>query len=75
MTKADPSKVNPEMAREALRRAEVRVNLFTEYILVHYAKTRKLPPGCDLPDLIAWCEQNEPARLQEITMPVSSSSE
>lgn len=67
MAKSHPERVHPEIARQALAQASQRTHVYTEYILLHYRATGKLPPGCDARDLYAWLEQNELDALTAIT--------
>ncbi len=63
MPKDHPERVHPEIARQALERAEMRTHIYTEYIILHFRSTGKLAPGCDARDLYAWLEENEAQAL------------
>ena len=63
MPKDHPERVHPEIAWQALSVATQRTHIWTEYILLHFRSTGNLAPGCDLRDLLAWLEQNEPEKL------------
>ena len=60
MPKADPSKVHPAMAEEAMRQASERQGVYTEYIRLFYQSTGRLGPNCDAKDLMAWMNENHP---------------
>ena len=65
--KAHPERVNPELARQAIRKAKLRTECYTQYIIAHFRNTGNLAPGCDNRDLLAWYELNMPETLKAIT--------
>ena len=63
MARPNPDRVHPRVAEDALQEANGDRQLaWTKYILLHFRGTRKLAPGCDMRDLIAWYEQNVSAK-------------
>ena len=55
MAKADYNKVDPTIAREALRQAgHDRGKAYSEYIRLMFRSTGNLAPGCDNKDLQAF---------------------
>ena len=62
-----PECVIPALARMAMGDTDQRGAIYSHYIIRHYRSTGNLAPGCDARDLYAWMEQNESARLAEMT--------
>ncbi len=60
MPKADPSKVHPRMAEEAMNRSAERQGVYTAYIQLWYQSTGRLGPNCDAKDLMAWMDEHYP---------------
>jgi len=60
MSKPNPEKVHPALAREALRRAGgERTAAYSQYIGLCYQATGSLAPGCDNKDLQAFYDREE----------------
>lgn len=55
---ANPNKVNPRAAMEALHRANGdRQKAYSEYIRLHFQSTGQLTPKCDAKDLYAYYDK------------------
>jgi len=67
MSKPRTERVIPDLARHAVYATNDRGKVWTEYIVSHFRSTGNLAPGCDLKDMMAWLEANEPERLAAIT--------
>lgn len=65
MAKANPERVNPQMAEWALKRAMSATAAYSEYIRSHFHATGSLAPGCDAKDLVAWYRANMPEMWKE----------
>ena len=58
MAKANPSKVNPVIAKKAVSLAKSRNAVYSECVKLSYQTTGKLAPGFDNKDLQAWIDIN-----------------
>ncbi len=53
--KPKPARVIESIARKALEMEEGNVqNAWSRYIMLHFAQTHDLAPGCDMQDLVRW---------------------
>jgi len=58
MKKADPTKVNPALARMAIARAKDRQSVYSQCVIGSFRMTGKLDCGFTNQDLQAWIDQN-----------------
>lgn len=63
--KADPTKVNPTIARLAIEKAKDRQSVYSQCVILSFRMTGKLACGFDNKDLQAWIDQNEPDRFRK----------
>jgi hypothetical protein len=60
MSKIDVTKVNPDLAEMAVKRAKSRQGVYSECIRLSYQTTGRLAPGFDNKDLQAWIDMFMP---------------